>query len=429
MRARALAILQDVAKGRRFASELLRPDDPPFVRELVLGVLRRRLTLDTIHDAFGKRPSAELDGVVREAVRLGLYQYIFLDGVPPHAAVAETVGAVPMHSHRSYVNGVLRRILRESHRVPPDRDRGGAHATKRFERPGKSVTFFSERVFPDPEVDRVGYLAAIHSHPALLVARWLESVGEQQAIEWMEIGNSIPRLVLRPRGGRMDAEGLVTRLAAEHVPAAVITRTGGPDAVEVARGKANPFKGASFRAGLFSVQAAEQMDAVDILDPQPGEAIWDACAAPGGKTTQIAERQVGQGLLVATDRSERRLDLLRESLQRLGLDGVQAVAHDVLGAEPPPGKPAGGFDAILLDAPCSNTAVLSQRPEARWRLQPESIAELAGQQRRLLAAVSQHLAPEGRLVFSSCSREPEEGTDHGLGPTRSRLVWMDRGAS
>ena len=114
MRARALQVLQAVEAGTAFAEHLLGPDDPPFVRELVLGVLRRRATLDAVYGAYGRRPVDELDPPVRAAIRLGLYQLLFLDGIPPHAAVSETVGAVKLHSQRSYLNGVLRRIAREA---------------------------------------------------------------------------------------------------------------------------------------------------------------------------------------------------------------------------------------------------------------------------------------------------------------------------
>ncbi len=424
MRARALQVLEAVEAGTAFAEHLLRADDPPFVRELVLGVLRRRATLDAVYGAYGKRPVDALDPPVRAAIRLGLHQLLFLDGVPPHAAVSETVGALKLHSHRSFANGVLRRIARETKIVDPSRDRGGASPTKRLERPGRTVAFFTRAVFPDPAVDRVAWLAAVHSHPEFLVRRWVERVGEEQAVACMEEGNRTPRTFLRPRAGRADAASLVEALGKEGVSAGVVPRELGPDAVEVVGKARNLLGGRAFRGGLFSVQDVVQMDAVDVLAPEPGDVVWDACAAPGGKTGRIAEALAGEGRVVATDRDARRLERVTESVARLGLEGVEVAVHDVLDEAPPPGRPERGFDAILLDAPCSNTAVLGRRPEARWRLRPETFAELAALQTRMIESARRHLAPGGRLVFSSCSREPEEGEEHALLPTRSPFAWF-----
>jgi 16S rRNA (cytosine967-C5)-methyltransferase len=429
MRSRALGILERVESGEAFAEHLLRRDDPPFVRELVYGVLRRQLTLDSIQDAYGKRPAVKLDAPIRAAIRMGLYQLLFLDGIPRHAAVSEAVGALKLHSHRAYANGVLRRIVRECKIVTPDLDRGGASPTKRFERPGRMVCFFTRSVFPDPERGRTDYLAAYHSHPEFLVRRWVERVGEEQAVAWMEEGNRVPNLYLRPRAGRIDAAGLVERLADESVTSGRIEREHGPAAVQVVGKARQLMTGRCFRRGLFSVQAVRQMEAVEILDPKPGEVIWDVCAAPGGKTAQIAELLDGQGRVVATDRYATRLERVHETVDRLGLEGVEVAEHDVLSEASPPGIPERGFDAILLDAPCSNTAVLGPRPEARWRLQPGTFDEMAAIQTRMIEASRKHLAPGGRLVFSSCSREPEEGEQHALSPTHSPFVWFAKAPS
>ncbi len=427
-RARALAVLLEVERGRR-AVDLLGPDDTPFVRELVLGVLRRRLTLDAVHDAWGRRPAAALDPDVLQVVRLGLHQYLFLDGVPPHAIVSATVAAL-RPSARGYANALLRSVLRESRKLPEERDRGGASPTKRLHRPGRAVVFFSRAVFPDPERDRLGWLSVVHSHPRFLVERWVARQGEAQAVARMEAANATPPLTLRPRAGRVTADGLAERLAREGVATERIARPDGDDALLVRPGKARLLATASFAQGLFSVQDAAQMDAAEILDPRPGEQLWDACAAPGGKACQLAERLLrvdagGSGRLLATDVSEPRLRRAQEHAARLGLDErVRFAVHDLLDTLAPPGRPAPGFDAILLDAPCSNTAVLGRRPEARWRVTPEAITELAALQRRLLASASRHLAPGGRLVYSVCSHEPEEAGEHGLRATRSELVFV-----
>jgi len=429
-RARALQLLLAVDRGRN-AAELMDAADSAFVRELVLGTLRRRATLDAVHDAYSRRAAEDLDPAVRATVRLGLYQHLFLDGVPPHAIVAATVALLPSGggaaaARRGYANGLLRTVLRESRKLPEADDRGGASPTKRLHRPGRTVTFFTRPVFPDPARDRVGYLAALHSHPRLLVARWLARVGEEAALARLQAGNVPAPLVLRPRAGRTDAAGLVKRLAREGVATDVVARGAGAAAVRVRPGE-SALATRAFRDGLFSVQDPEQMDAVELLAPRKGEVIWDACAAPGGKTCQLAEllEEAGGGRVVATDAREARLVRLRENVARLGLAGVEVEERDVL-VEDPPGRPSGGFDAVLIDAPCSNTAVLARRPEARWRLQPDTFERLASLQRRLIASAARHLAPHGRLVYAVCTHEPEEGEAHWLPPTASPFVWIVR---
>ncbi|MCB9898072.1 MAG: hypothetical protein H6825_08715 [Planctomycetes bacterium] len=426
MRERALAVLVSV-DGGAFASERLLPSDPPFVRELVLGVLRRRLTLDAIYAAFGRRPLEDLDVDVRSAIRAGLYQLHFMDGIPPHAAVAETVGTLRLASRRAYVNAVLRAIQRESRRVPPAADRGGAHPSKRLEREGRSVSFFSRRVFPDPAEDRVGWLSVLHSHPRLLVERWLAQVGEDEAVRRMQAGNATPPLVLRPCAPRVDALELARRLDAEGVSVRLVERESGRHAVSAPPGARKLFSTRAFREGLFSVQDAAQMDAVELLAPDPDAVVWDVCAAPGGKTTQIAEQLAsGRGRIVATDLVPDRLRKVEENLARLGLaERVVTAAHDALSDAPPPHMPSGGFDAVLLDAPCSNTAVLARRPEARWRLTAATFDEMGALQARMLRSVRRWVRPGGRLVYSVCTYEPEEGAAHALAPTRSPFAWLD----
>ncbi|HTE07032.1 MAG TPA: transcription antitermination factor NusB [Planctomycetota bacterium] len=463
-RARAMALLLDVERGA-FASELLGPHDGRFVRELVLGVQRRRLTLDSVSDAFGSRRTAELDDDVRAALRIGLYQWLFMDGVPPHAVVGETVGALRAAAGaggsgaRSYVNALLRTVQRESHKVPEGEDRGGASPRKRLHRPGRCVIFFSRAVFPDPAADRAAWLAALHSHPVLLVERWLAQAGEEAAVARMEAGNAPAPLVLRPRLPRTDARALAFTLAQQGVATELLVRPGAvTDALAVKPGAERALASRAFRDGLCTVQDPEQMDAAELLAPRAGEVIWDACAAPGGKTAQLAElleiaearaaaaaaqraepgapeaekkadelKEPGEqglpGRIVATDAREDRLQRIHENVARLALTGVEVGVHELLSGAAPPGRPARGFDAVLLDAPCSNTAVLARRPEARWRLRADSFATLAALQRRLLTAAHAQLAPGGRLVYSVCTHEPEEGVAHGLRATRSPFVW------
>jgi 16S rRNA (cytosine967-C5)-methyltransferase len=386
------------------------------------------------HGSFGACPSEVLDEQRRLQAEMERQPVTFfvrrlqarLDAA--RSRLAEFVGADPegivfVSSVTIGINAVLRSLQRGCHTVPPDKDRGGASPSKRLERPGRSVSFFAKPVFPDPEEDLAGYLSVIHSHPRFLVERWLEHAARDDVERRLVAGNTPSRMVLRPRGGRADAAGLADALRAEKVVSGVLVREQGRDVVEVAPGAEGVMSGKAFKRGLFSVQAVAQMEAAEILDPQPGETVWDACAAPGGKATQLAELMGDEGRVIATDIQAKRLSRLSDNVARLGFESVTIAAFDVLSEGPPPGKPDAGFDAILLDAPCSNTAVLASRPEARWRLRPETFEHMGEMQQRLLAAVRPHLATGGRLIYSTCSLEPEEGRAHGLAPTRSRLVW------
>ena len=212
--------------------------------------------------------------------------------------------------------------------------------------------------------------------------------------------NSPGRLCLRTNALRTSRETLLQSLA----DAGVAAHPGdAPEAVWIdSPARVNSLPG--FSEGWFSVQDESAMHAARLLAPRPGERVLDLCAAPGGKSTHLAELMQNEGSIVAVDVREDKLERIRENCARLGVTIVQTHLSDIEKPSLPPGE----FDAILLDVPCSNTGVLGKRPEARWRLRARDMAELAALQRRLLAFAASRLAPRGRLVYSTCSIEPEE---------------------
>jgi 16S rRNA (cytosine967-C5)-methyltransferase len=241
------------------------------------------------------------------------------------------------------------------------------------------------------------------SHPPWLVQRWLDRLGPQQAERALLAHNQPAPLVLRVNRRRTDAGALRTRLEAEGVQ----TEPGGwsDDALHVSEG--NPLAGDAFREGLFYVQGEASILVADLVGAQPGERIADLCAAPGGKATQLAAVLQARGLLLACDLQPRRLGLVRDNARRLGLDPIRLVVHDA-------GQPAirpGSLDRALLDAPCSGTGVLRRHPEIRWRRELDDVRRLASLQARLLDAAARTVRPGGRLVYSVCSLEPEEGPE------------------
>jgi 16S rRNA (cytosine967-C5)-methyltransferase len=377
----------------------LSPEDRALARELVAGVERRRGTLDAVIAAYV--PSRGFDRDLRIALRVGLYQVLFLERVPAHAAVDETVGIVRARRGprgAGFVNAVLRSVLREG---AEEAAGGGAPDPRRTLEVGARRFRFGRDVFPDPNEDRAGHLAAVHSHPRFLVGRWLERFGAETAREVLEAGNRVPPLALRANRMRTTRAELLRWLRSLGFAA----RPGRhPLAVRVEPGARGLLDSEPFRKGHFAVQDETAMEAVDLLGPRPGERILDLCAAPGGKTTQIAEAVGDQAEILASDVSEEGLARLRENLTRLGLHSVETRLRAPDGGEPRERD----FDRVLVDAPCSNTGVLARRPEARWRLSAATLRGITALQRRCLRAGLRALKPGGRLVYSTCAVEPEE---------------------
>jgi 16S rRNA (cytosine967-C5)-methyltransferase len=238
------------------------------------------------------------------------------------------------------------------------------------------------------------------SFPRWLIERWHRRFDLSELCRLGFWFDQAAPLSLRVNELRTTRDDLLTKLVAQGVPA----QPGNlPEAIRL-DGTLRVDSLPEFAEGLFTVQDESAMQAVDLLTPQPGETVLDLCAAPGAKTTHLAERMKNTGTVIATDVRPERLKRIEENCRRLGVSIVKTTLVS------PDGKdlPAGPFDAILVDVPCSNTGVLGKRPEARWRINPPQIVELAGQQRSLLLAASQRLKPAGRVVYSTCSIEPEE---------------------
>ncbi|MCX8157482.1 MAG: 16S rRNA (cytosine(967)-C(5))-methyltransferase RsmB [Verrucomicrobiae bacterium] len=363
----------------RLDAELARhplPDpDQRLVRELVFGVIRWQATLDHLIDRqISRRPPQPR---LRLLLRLGLYQMFWLDRIPDHAAVHETVSLARQTSGPAaagLVNAVLRAFARQKE---PTRQ----------------------------------YLAALKdqnpalgfSHPAWLVQRWSARWGDAATRQLLQWNNSPPPLYARVNTlkwspsdlqARWQKEGVTFEpFAADWLPPGLIFRIQPPGPLPSL---------ASFSTGGFYVQDPSTLLAPLLLQPEPGLQILDACAAPGGKTSWLAQLAANQAFLTAWDATPERLQRLQENLQRLGVARFTVAAADWDAA------PLAHFDRILLDVPCSNTGVMRRRVELRWRLTPQELQRLARDQRRLLALAARRLKPAGRLVYSTCSLEPEE---------------------
>jgi len=376
----AFEILRRVEEGA-YASVLLasreselRPVDRALCHELVMGVLRRQLWLDRLIEYYAKRKVAELDTAVRVVLRLGLYQLRFLSRVPASAAVNESVNLVHfarLRSAGSLVNAVLRRATRE-----PDAD------------PASNIHDPLER------------LAIVTSHPAWLIERWTNAFGPEEAEAFARANNEPAPVAFR----------IVTTRAQGDVCERL--RQAGADLVQskVARSAwrivgAGSVLAELAAAGQVYLQDEASQLVAEVLDARPGQRVLDLCAAPGSKTTQIANLTQNSGTIVAADVHEHRLRTVVSSAKLQGLQSIHCVALDGLGRLP---FPESSFDRVLVDAPCSGTGTLRRNPEIRWRISPADIEDLSGRQRQLLANAARVVKPDGLLVYSTCSVEIEE---------------------
>ena len=358
------------------AAVRLDPRDRALVHELVGGIVRWQATLDWLIEA--RTDGRRQPGLVQVLLRLGLYQLFWLDRVPDHAAVNETVtlaresGAV---GQAGFLNAVLRGYVR---------DRAATRA--RLETLRRD----------DPAL---GW-----SHPAWLVGRWQSRLGAEALGRLLAWNNTSPPTFARPNSLKLDPARLLERWRDENVEYDFGRWDWIPEN-HLFRLRTHPpiEKLGTFREGGFYVQDPSTMLAVALLAPQPGERILDTCAAPGGKTTLIAQRMENQGTVVAEELDPARLAALQENCTRLGAACVQCRRAEE------GGTPAdGGYDAVLADVPCSNTGVLRRRIDLRWRLRPEDLVRLPELQGRLLDAAIARCRPGGRVVYSTCSLEPEE---------------------
>ena len=368
---------------KEFARSHLSTVDRGLCQELVYGVVRWRSTLDSL--IARKTDGRAQPSGLQTLLRLGLYQIFWLDRIPDHAAVNETVELAKrggFGKQAGFVNAVLRGYLRDF------------DGTKKW---------LADLQATDPSLG--------HSHPEWLIARWQKRWGPMETAQLLEWNNRPPKIFarvnhLKPAGltDEQRTTALIEQWRAETVEYDFVRR----DWIEenlVFELKSHPTLAQlpSFQEGRFYIQDPSTLLAVRELDPQPGDAVLDLCAAPGGKTTYIAQRMQNRGHIVAQDLSPDRLRLVEQNCARLGAD---IVSFEL--AETAPAARDSQFDRILIDAPCSNTGVMRRRVDLRWRLRVEEIDRLRSMQLDLLRRAAPWLRPGGVLVYSTCSLEPEE---------------------
>ena len=355
--------------------------DAALATELVYGTLRWQRYLDWILAPHSRRPLAKLDPRPRALVRMTAYQLVYLERVPPFAAVDDAVSLARQLARPGvpeFVNAVLRSFARRGAR---------------------------ERE-PAAPADPIEALAVRSSFPSWLARRWVERYGADEAGALMRALNERPPLALRANTLATTREALAARLRDED---RVDTTPAGlaPEGLIATHG-GRPGAWRAFADGAFVVQDEASMLVARLLEPRAGDTVVDACAAPGTKTTHLAQLMENRGRILAFDPVPARLALAGAACARLGVTIVEIHDGTVETLAP---RFAGACDAVLVDAPCTNLGVLRRNPEVKWRRQPGDVAASAARQREILAAAATVLRPGGRLVYATCSLEPEENAD------------------
>ena len=356
----------------------LSPADRGLYTRLVYGVTERRITLDYIIDRCASRPAAEMDAGIRDALRLGLYQLLYMERIPDHAAVSETVDLAKKSSRggAGMVNAVLRAFLRSGKRVE----------------------------WPDPAVDPIRALEVRHSIPAALIRVYGTALsasgrtGEGELDALLSALNREPMIGLRVNTLRLTSEeaaeavgGELSRIAPDIVKISSLT--------EAARH--------GIEEGLWFVEDEASRIAAKAVGAEPGETVADTCACPGGKTFSMALDMQNRGEVRAFDLHANKLSLVRKGAERLGLTVVTAEARDARDPDP---DLIGKADRVLCDAPCSGFGVIAKKPDLRYK-DPSSADRLPGIQREVLRGAAAYVRPGGILVYSTCTLSRAENED------------------
>ena len=384
----AARVLERVEADLSFADSVLEAEltarrlearDAALATELVYGALRWQRYLDWILAPHSRRRLESLDPRVRVVLRMTAYQIAFLERVPAFAAVNDAVTlAPPTPGVGAFVNAVLRSFARRGAR---------------------------ERE-PAPPRNPSDALAVRCSFPTWIVERWITRYGREDAESLMRAMNERPPLTLRANRLRITRDALGRRLAEEDGLEWRPTRLA-PEGVVVGHGGA-PGEWRTFAGGSFAVQDEASMLIARLLAPDPGSTVADVCAAPGTKTTHLAELMDNRGRILAFDREPGRLERVDEAAARLGISIIDTHEGPVEALAP---SFRAACDGVLVDAPCSNLGVLRRNPEVKWRRRPSDLALASRRQSEILDAAATMVRPGGRLVYATCSLEPEENEE------------------
>jgi 16S rRNA (cytosine967-C5)-methyltransferase len=356
---------------------LLKELDKAFAREIVYGVLRWQGRLDWVIAAYSRIKPSRLERAILAILRMGAYQILFMDRVPAAAAVDESVKlakGLKKKEATAFVNGILRGI-----------------AERR-----------KEIAYPDLRTHPIEYIAAFHSHPAWLVSRWVEQIGREETIALCSANNKFPALTVRVNTLRGSREEVIKQLRDAGIESSPTPFS--PVGLCIKDPPALASWGPLQQGWLQVQDEAAQLVSL-VLASKPGERILDLCAAPGGKSTHLAELMQNQGEIIAVDVSQAKLALVHENCERLGIAIVKTLAQNATKLLP---FSPGSFDSCLVDAPCSGLGTLRRHPEGKWRIKEQDILRLQEMQNQILRQAASLVKQGGVLVYSTCTLTQEE---------------------
>lgn len=377
----ALSILMEINTNQAYSNLLLHrtiekykieAKDRGLLTELTYGTLQHRMTLDYYLEPFVR---GKLDGWVRELLRMSLYQIVYLTKIPPHAVVHEAVEIAKRRGHKRIaptVNGILRAVLRK-----------GIRSLDTLE-------------------DGVEKIAIETSHPTWLIARWIELYGEEEATAMAHENNHPAAMTMRVNKTKATVNEVVAAFESEDV----IVHPGEIVRESLRSESGNPVNTKVYKEGLVTIQDESSMLPAHALDVQPGMKVLDMCAAPGGKTTHIAELMNDEGEVVAYDIHNHKIKLIEDNAKRLGLSSITAKSGDSRKLVEHHGESS--FDRVLVDAPCSGFGVIRRKPEIKYVKTEDDLVGLLTIQSELLNTAVQLLKPNGILVYSTCTVEYNE---------------------
>jgi 16S rRNA (cytosine967-C5)-methyltransferase len=351
--------------------------DKGLLTELVHGVLRWQNKLDWVLNGFSHGNFQKSEVNIKNTLRVALYQILFLDRIPHAAAVNEAVELIKRirgEKVGGLVNAVLRNIIRNLEGIR----------------------------YPDPNEDRVQYLSVIYSHPHWIVKRWVKRFGYDETQKLLVANNERPGLALRINKLKAQPGEFLTMLDQQHIQYTGSTHV---DFFVKVKSLTRIGQMELFRNGFFTIQDESAVLPCLMLSPQAGECVIDLCAAPGGKTTAMAEMMKNEGEIIAIDKYENKLSFVKAACDRLGLRNVKLQAVDAATLE------SGQADKVLLDAPCSGLGVLTKKPDIKWKRDIGDVFKLARMQSELIENAARLVKPGGVLVYSTCTTEPEENID------------------
>jgi 16S rRNA (cytosine967-C5)-methyltransferase len=378
-----IAIERDKSYAQLALKEALKDTDSkdkPFITEVVYGTLKYQLKLDYIIDSFSKTPVSKMKPLIRNILRMGAYQMMYLDKIPVSAAINEAVKIVKKRKFANlsgFVNGVLRTIDRNKESIQ----------------------------YPDKEKELEHYLSVTYAIPRWIISEWLLMYSAEITEQIADALNKRAKVCIRVNPLHTTKEEIKHLLQEEHISCeegtlfeeALYLKS--VDSLQSLN---------SFKKGLWTVQDESAMLVAHVVNPKAGDKVLDMCSAPGGKSIHMAELMQDQGEIVSLDIHEHKLELIRQNTERMGIGIIKPVLWDGTVLQP---DFVQAFDKVLLDAPCSGLGIIKRKPDIRYNKKPEDLREIAKLQRKLAEQAAKYVKEGGVLVYSTCTLSRQENQD------------------